>query len=89
MLSDELKEKIDKAALSPDIGGLPDFLLEETLKHTLESGLFMEFGVFQGRTIKKIREFMNLRNISEEIYGFDSFEGSKQLKKNLRKSTDC
>lgn len=45
-------------------------LLQYSLNLTKNDGLFLEFGVYKGKTINFIAS-----NIDQQVYGFDSFEG--------------
>jgi len=45
-------------------------LLDYTIKNVGIDGLWMEFGVYKGKSIRKIAE-----HTEDEIFGFDSFEG--------------
>ncbi|MHB1286631.1 MAG: class I SAM-dependent methyltransferase [Leptospirales bacterium] len=67
-------EHLDKAAAFSDRFELINFALEQTTT----SGLFLEFGVFQGESINYIA-----RKIAPDtIYGFDSFEGLPEFWRN-------
>lgn len=45
-------------------------LLDYSIKNVSIDGLWMEFGVYKGKSIRKIAE-----QTKDEIFGFDSFEG--------------
>lgn len=55
--------------------------LVESLSFCKKSGLILEFGVYQGKTINIISNFFN----KESIYGFDSFEGLPEDWKDVNK----
>jgi Methyltransferase domain len=55
----------------PNLGKNPLQYIFETLQYKHEPNtLWLEFGVFEGRTINYISTFTN-----DRVYGFDSFEG--------------
>ena len=55
----------------PDIkGDLRKYILEETDLLKNDNGIWLEFGVYSGRTINYISKFTK-----NTVYGFDSFEG--------------
>ncbi len=45
-------------------------ILDKDIEEIEIKGLYLEFGVFQGRTINRIA-----RQVENKVYGFDSFEG--------------
>ena len=59
----------------PDISGTIDplFIIEHCTKRASIDGLFLEFGVYKGRTINHIATFTE-----STVHGFDSFEGIPQ-----------
>lgn len=56
-------------------GNSPDLLLRHSINNCSKIGLFMEFGVAKGRSLAQIRQFMDQKNIQENLYGFDWFNG--------------
>jgi len=73
----ELEEKISQILKdvreSPWQGDYMDYnktYLTECVSHVSLDGLWLEFGVFRGRTITTIA-----KNTKKTVYGFDSFEG--------------
>jgi len=68
---DEILENLQKAPWKLHFSDYHRSYLTECLKHvTVEDGLWMEFGVYRGRSISFISSKTN--NL---VYGFDSFEG--------------
>merc|ERR1712150_35443 len=61
----------------PDLKGDPlDFVLNHDLVIHKENSMWLEFGVFQGRTINQVAKYAQyMKPEGEKIYGFDSFEG--------------
>jgi len=67
-----IEEHLDGAMLFDDRKKLWDF----TLARVQPGGLFCEFGVFKGESIRRFAEILAASGSS--IYGFDSFEGLKE-----------
>lgn len=73
-------EKIDEILYAvknaPEKYASPDYhvtYLNAVLKHVTIPGLWMEFGVYRGRSIRTIAPIAETRG--EKVYGFDSFDG--------------
>ena len=58
-----------EVADAPVVIDIQRFAVEECYRH---SGLHMEFGVYGGRSLAKIRKHLPLQT---KLYGFDSFDG--------------
>ena len=53
-------------------------------KVQIQNGLFLEFGVFSGKTINHIA-----RQVNQAVYGFDSFEGLPERWRDRRGAGHC
>ncbi len=69
--ADDTCEYIEQNMLSIHSTTTRNQVLKQALEHAKLDGLYLEFGVFSGKTINLIA---NARP-SETVYGFDSFEG--------------
>lgn len=73
-------EKIKKSQRTVgDIVGVVDEIIVKLMPATLRNGLFLEFGVWKGTSIRKISKIMKQNNITCPIYGFDSFQGLPEI----------
>ena len=68
-------EQINASQEMPESIGLVDEMIHRLMPAIIRGGLFFEFGVWYGNSIKKIRKEMTSRGIHCPIYGFDSFNG--------------
>ncbi|CAB5221568.1 Macrocin-O-methyltransferase [uncultured Caudovirales phage] len=62
--------QIDLTTSLPSTIYTNDQLKEVAIKHVVLEGLYLEFGVYKGDSIKKLSNLTN-----NTFYGFDSFEG--------------
>ncbi|MEO8614561.1 MAG: TylF/MycF/NovP-related O-methyltransferase [Luteolibacter sp.] len=69
-------QNLSKAKSFQSIDEILDFSLN-CVPQELRDGLFLEFGVWKGRSINRIAE-----NTTQTIYGFDSFEGLPEFWRN-------
>jgi len=60
-----------------EVGSHSDLFNEAMMRamHVARGGLFAEFGVFEGKTLRMIKQKMRKYMIDRPLYGFDSFEG--------------
>jgi hypothetical protein len=70
-----MMDKIEKAVRNsplqiPNLNDFHDTYWKSVIPHVNINGLWMEFGVFRGRSIQKISSLIN-----NTVYGFDSFDG--------------
>jgi hypothetical protein len=57
---------------APDLATGSTTLIEECIRQCKKGGLYLEFGVYHGRSLAQIR---NIMPDHATLYGFDSFEG--------------
>lgn len=73
MLNEKIDEILSRVISAPEICSEADYhvtYLNKVLKHVKIPGMWLEFGVYRGRSMKTIAS-----NTSGIVYGFDSFEG--------------
>ncbi len=78
-----VRERIDGAALFWDAPELRRYVIDKAVSGPLRDELFMEFGVFRGRTLKVFAERMKAGQSNQTIYGFDAFEGLRDHWSNI------
>lgn len=73
-----IRERMAEASLFTNTPALRMFAIDGACRSHPAGSLFLEFGVFQGRTLNQFADRMKMRGRSEQIYGFDAFEGLEE-----------
>lgn len=73
-----IKERLSDAVLFSNTMDLRRFAIDHVLKSDYNDKLFLEFGVFRGRTLRLFADRLSADGAVEPIYGFDAFEGLEE-----------
>lgn len=76
MLNQKIDEILSQIKSAPEQYKCMDYhvtYLNAVLKHVCVDGLWMEFGVYRGRSMRTIASCADKKKV--HVYGFDSFEG--------------
>lgn len=73
-----IKQRLADAVLFSDTMALRRFAIDQGIKANISDRLFLEFGVYKGRTLNLFADRIAASGGSEPIYGFDAFEGLEE-----------